>query len=127
MGEWVGVIGAILTGIIAYLGGVAVSRANATAVNVKTFQDLVTKVQALSYDLIAAEKKIAELEDRIRDDLKETEDLRQKMVEVEEKYNRMRRINEKLVDALNKAGIPMPDLNGDLTDSVRGLKWKGKK
>jgi hypothetical protein len=43
---------------------------------------------------------------------------------LEERYGRMKRINEKLVKALQDANIPLPDLNGDLTDSIKGLRWQ---
>lgn len=66
------------------------------------------------------------LDNQIRADVTETEALRKKVVEMEQKYGRMKRINEKLVKALQDAEIPLPDLNGDMTDSVVGLKWEKK-
>ena len=55
---------------------------------------------------------------------KEIEELQKRLAELEGKYQRMKRINEKLVAAMENAKVPIPDLNGDLTDSVKGLKWK---
>jgi chromosome segregation ATPase len=66
---------------------------------------------------------IAALTKQIEKDTNETEALRKRIVEVEEKYGRMKRINEKLVKALQDANIPLPDLNGDLPESIKGFKW----
>lgn len=65
----------------------------------------------------ALHAKLAGLQAQIEKDTK-------RIVEIEEKYNRMKRVNEKLVQALVDAKVPLPDMNGDLTDSVKGLKWK---
>ena len=69
------------------------------------------------------QRKIEELNARVASDIKETIRLQDQVTEMETKYNRMRRVNEKLVRALNDAKIPLPDMNGDLTDSVRDLKF----
>lgn len=74
----------------------------------------------------ALQSKQAALQAQIEKDTSETEALRKRVAEMEQKYGRMKRINEKLVRALQDANIPLPDLNGDLTDSMRGFKWDKK-
>jgi glutamine synthetase type III len=73
MDNWFQFLGTILVSVIAYLGGLATSKANATAVNVKTFQDLVNQVQALSKDLQKARDDASAEIDKVRDELSSLE------------------------------------------------------
>lgn len=82
------------------------------------------QIQELQEQNEALHIKLAAMQTQIEKDTNETEALRKRIVEIEEKYNRMKRVNEKLVKALVDAKVPMPDMNGDLTDSVKGLKWQ---
>jgi glutamine synthetase type III len=70
MGEW---LPTIIAAVISFLGGLATSRANATAINIKTFQDLVTQVQALSIDLQKAREESSLEIEKVRDDLDKLE------------------------------------------------------
>lgn len=85
--------------------------------------------------------KIAELEQHIdklnRDYAKETSKLQQenealtlqvqalsiKYGEIDQKYSNAKQVIEKLVKALHDAHIPVPDFNGNLTDSISNWKW----
>jgi glutamine synthetase type III len=73
MGEWLSAGIAVVTAIIAYIGGLATSKANANAINIKTFQDLVTQVQALSIDLKKAREESSLEIEKVRDDLDKLE------------------------------------------------------
>jgi chromosome segregation ATPase len=96
----------------------------------KLFEQRIDELEARKGE---RDKQIADLQAQTKDlldsiaaDTKLTEELRVRIAEMEEKYNRMKRVNEKLVKALNEAGVPMPDFNGDISDSVRGLRWPAK-
>lgn len=52
MGDWIPVVIAIITGGITYAAGRLTNRANANAVDVKTFQELVDRVSKMSDDMI---------------------------------------------------------------------------
>jgi vesicle coat complex subunit len=71
MGEWVPTI---IAAVISFIGGLATSRANATAINIKTFQDLVTQVQALSIDLKKAREESSLEIENVRDELDRLDD-----------------------------------------------------
>lgn len=71
----------------------------------------------------ALQAKLAGLQAQIDKDTRETAELRLQVLAIEEKYKKQLRINVKLVKALEDAKIPLPDFNGDMGDSIRGLKW----
>jgi chromosome segregation ATPase len=70
---------------------------------------------------------VQELREQSARDIKETIELREQVTLLTQKYERQKRVNEKLVKALNDAGIPLPDMNGDMSDSVQALKMMGNK
>lgn len=82
------------------------------------------QIKELTENNDALNAQIAALQKQIEKDTRETEALRKRIIDLEERYGRMKRINEKLVLALQDANVPLPDMNGDLTDSVKGLKWR---
>jgi chromosome segregation ATPase len=49
----------------------------------------------------------------------EVQTLRGQIVELEEKNRRYVRVNQKLIKALEDAKIPLPDMNGDMTESQK--------
>lgn len=53
--------------------------------------------------------------------------LRAQVAELQDKNARYTRIIEKLLKSLDEAMIPMPDLNGDLTDTLSKFKLRGSK
>jgi hypothetical protein len=71
MAEW---LPAVIASIISFIGGLATSRANASAVNVKTFQDLIAQVQALSTDLKIARQEASDEIEKVRDELDRLDD-----------------------------------------------------
>jgi chromosome segregation ATPase len=98
---------------------------------------------------LARDSKIAELESQMAADLKETQTLRdevralrkqvaegeikyqdiaQKYNEVAQKYNDLKAYTQKLLMALREAGVEkLPDINGDLPDSIKGWRWDDPK
>lgn len=71
MAEW---LPAVIASIISFIGGLATSRANASAVDVKTFRDLVEQVQALSDDLRKVKKDASDEIGKMRDEFDKLED-----------------------------------------------------
>jgi predicted RNase H-like nuclease (RuvC/YqgF family) len=72
-------------------------------------------------------RRIEELEAQVEKlKHKEIKNLQTQVTEGRDKYERLKRVNEKLVEALHDAKIPLPDFNGDLTETME--RWKrGKK
>lgn len=79
-------------------------------------------------------KRIEELENSIeslnREYAAETQSLKEKIDDLQtqvtdgkDRYDRLVRVNEKLVQALKDASIPLPDIEADLTDSQK-LRWQ---
>ena len=67
--------------------------------------------------------RITELEQHIE---KLNRDYAAALGALQEKYNKLKQYTEKLVQALQDANIDVPAINGELTDSVKGLKLWGK-
>ena len=74
----------------------------------------------------ALQSKLAAMEKQIEKDTQETAALRKQIAEIEEKYKKQLRINARLVKWFEEKGEPLPDLNGDIGDSIRGFKWDKK-
>lgn len=49
--------------------------------------------------------------------------LTKKHGEIDQKYSNAKQVIEKLLKAMYDAHIPVPDFNGDLTDSISNWKW----
>lgn len=80
------------------------------------------KVQADNADeRIKRDKRIAELEKHIEQLNRE---YAKAMADMQKKYEKSKSAIAKLVKALEDANIPVPEMNGDLLDSVHGYKVK---
>jgi outer membrane murein-binding lipoprotein Lpp len=71
MGEW---LPAVIMSIISFIGGLATSRANASAVDIRTFRELVAEVQALSSDLRKVKKDAGEEMEKVHDEIEKLDD-----------------------------------------------------
>lgn len=82
-----------------------------------------TRIDALEKKNDDQETTNKDLEKKLADQEKQIEQLNRdyaaEIQKVNEKYNKSKRVIEKLVRALEDAKIPVPDFNGDLSDSIR--------
>jgi len=79
--------------------------------------EMESKIEALNRDYAAETQKLRD----------EVEILRKQVADGEKKYNAAKLIIEKLVAALRKENIELPNLDlSDLSDSIRGWKWPEK-
>lgn len=75
-------------------------------------KDLEVLSRSESEARILRDRRITELE-RIEQDTKD-------------KYEKLKAYTEKLIRTLEERGIPLPEMNGGLPDSIRGWKWHKK-
>jgi chromosome segregation ATPase len=86
-------------------------------------QERTKQIDELTQNNEALLSQVAALRAQIAKDTAETRELKKQIDEIQQKYKKQLRINAKLVKALEDAKIPLPDFNGDLGDSIRGVKW----
>lgn len=64
--------------------------------------------------------QLASLQTQIEKDHRETSELHKK-------YNELKDFTQSLIDALEKKGIALPELNGKIPESIKGWKWQEPK
>jgi chromosome segregation ATPase len=77
------------------------------------------KVEALQAGMEALNRQIEKDTQETQKLRIEVQTLRGQIVELEEKNRRYVRVNQKLIKALEDAKIPLPDMNGDMTESQK--------
>lgn len=89
--------------------------------------DLVTRIESLektqqanAEERVKRDKRIEELENTIE---QLNRDYAKAMADVQAKYDKSKSAIQKLVKALQDANIPVPEINGDLSESVHKWKW----
>jgi chromosome segregation ATPase len=77
------------------------------------------KIEALQAGMEALNRQIEKDTQETQKLRIEVQTLRGQIAELEEKNRRYVRVNQKLIKALEDAKIPLPDMNGDMTESQK--------